>query len=113
LDLISRGIKNLKENNPLDCYEILLELSESFSIANENIINHYKIEKLIDELINLFDKNCTAEILVQALICLNYILDINPNLGRALKNNGVEKLILQVQNFEYIDLSENAIKVKK
>ena len=110
-DIISRGIKQLKNNKPHDCYDILLELSESFSIANESVINHYKIEKLINELINLFDKNCSAEILVQSLICLNYILDINPILARVLKNNGVEKLILQVQNFEYIDLSENAIKV--
>jgi len=38
-------------------------------------------------------------------------LDINPNFARYLKEDGIKKIITQIQNIEYIDLAENAIKV--
>ncbi len=38
-------------------------------------------------------------------------MDINPNFARYLKEDGIKKIITQIQNIEYIDLAENAIKV--
>jgi hypothetical protein len=50
-------------------------------------------------------------ILVSALTCLNYILDLNARLTSSiLKSGGVKKIVNMTQNIEYIDCAENAIK---
>ena len=46
------------------------------------------------------------------MICINYILDINPAFtSLIIKSGGLNKIIELTTNIEYIDCAENAIKV--
>lgn len=67
-DIIEKGISNLVENDPNDTLMGLIELSDSLSIAHENIANHNNIYKLMNELIKLFDsESVLPEILSKRL----------------------------------------------
>ena len=46
------------------------------------------------------------------MICINYILDLNPAFtSTIIKSGGLNKIIEMTQNIEFIDCAENAIKV--
>jgi len=55
-NFIQRGINNLVENEPNETLMGLVELSDSLSIASENIATNNNINKLMFELTKLFDK---------------------------------------------------------
>jgi len=59
-DIIEKGINNLIENDPNETLMGLIELSDSLSIATENIGSNPNICKLMVELIKLFDKECVV-----------------------------------------------------
>lgn len=62
-DIIERGINNLIENDPNESLMGLIELSNSLSLASDSILSNSKLDKLMIELINLFDKCCLPEVL--------------------------------------------------
>ena len=75
-DIIEKGINNLLNNDPNDCLGGLIELSDSLSIASDSISSNYNVEKLIKELVKLFDKTCVHEILSKLFFLQFFLLEI-------------------------------------
>jgi len=51
--------------------------------------------------------------LVYSINCINYLLDINISFSSTIViNGGIQTLIDQTKNIEFIDVAENSIKVE-
>lgn len=71
-------------------------LSISFTTPELNVCNFYLLMKL-----------------VYSIYCINYLLDINISFSSTIViNGGIQTLIDQTKNIEFIDVAENSIKVR-
>ena len=51
---------------------------------------------------------------MHACICINHILDITPSsVGSLVDNNGVQTICSMMNDFDFIDVAENSIKILK
>lgn len=128
-EFIKRALDGIKSDDEMQVLNSLCDLSSELSMASDAVADDSNCQVLIKELIGLFDKfyglpdisskiflfknnsHVKFSILVSALTCINYLLDLNPRYtSTIIKWHGLGKIVNMTQNIEYIDCAENAIK---
>ena len=111
-EFIKIAIDNLNTEDDMQILNSLYELSSNLSIAYDSIGEDSNCLVLLKHLLFQLDKCYTfPEIAITSMICINYLLDINPRFTSCIvKQNGIKSIINLTQNIEFIDLAESSIK---
>ena len=112
IEFLKKALDEFSSDDDMIILNGLYELSSNLSLANDSIVEDPNCLNIIKELIKQLDKVFyLPEIAITSVLCINYLLDINPRYHSVvIKNGGIPKILVLTQNIEYIDLAENAIK---
>ena len=98
--------------NPNLAFEIIIELANELSIAQDYLSEEFDLADLSSELFKIVDKMCfSPDFVIHSLQSILHVLDITRNVLTSLTNENVLSLIKMMTNIEYIDIAEYAIKV--
>ena len=105
-------LEALKSEDEMDVLINLQELNRDLLVATDQIAEDINCQHLIKQLVDLFNKFYLPDITMNAIICLNALLDINPMFtSTIIKYGGIPKILETMSsNIEYIDIAESAIK---
>lgn len=105
-------LDSLKSEDEMEVLLNLQELNRDLLVATDQIAEDINCQHLIKQLIDLFNKFFLPDITLNAIICMNALLDINPMFTTTIiKHGGIPKILdTMSQNIEYIDIAECAIK---
>ena len=117
---------DLQSDDECKVLEAVSRLTAGLSIAQSDEIGGSQLEVLIPELLSCLSReeipdimgnskfyvaSVLISILVQASLSIVHILDLVPqSAGLLIISGGVQILCQKLQNFEYIDVAENAIR---
>ena len=109
---IDMRLESLRSDDEMEVLLNLQELNRDLLVATDQIAEDLNCQHLIKQLIELLTKFFLPDITLNAIICLNALLDINPMFTTTIiKNGGIPKILETMsQNIEYIDIAESAIK---
>ena len=109
---IDMRLESLRSDDEMEVLLNLQELNRDLLVATDQIAEDINCQHLIKQLIELLTKFFLPDITLNAIICLNALLDINPMFTTTIiKNGGIPKILETMsQNIEYIDIAESAIK---
>lgn len=102
----------LKSEDEMEVLLNLQELNRDLLVATDQLAEDINCQHLIKQLVELLNKFYLPDITMNAIICLNALLDINPMFtSTIIKYGGIIKILETMsQNIEYIDIAESAIK---
>lgn len=119
---------DLKSGDDIKILDAVSQLSTELSMLQEENLGGFQLDFLIPELVKCLQKEAIPEIMRSVLACIStyrkpqiflvyagisitQILDIAPQASTILVNSGgIEMLCLKMQNFEYVDVAENAVR---
>jgi len=104
-------LNDLQSDNEMVVLNGLVQLASDLSMVQEDTIDRFQLSSLIPALIDCLRRESMADIMLHAAICLHHIMDtLPPSAGLVVKLGGVAPLVEKLQNLEYIDIAEHALR---
>jgi E3 ubiquitin-protein ligase TRIP12 len=113
-------LEELQSGDEMRIYSAILELSQTLSLAQENTMNSFSIDAYVEAINTIINSptysDISSEITFHSILSLINIMDIFPNAVNTIINktneNGsvIGALSEKIQNLQYIDVAEKAIK---
>ena len=106
-------LADLRSGDTVRTLNATIELNSELSMAQDNLTAHMRVEDFIGPLVDCLHNDEMPDILVYANMCILNLLDLNPTFCVQLVQHGaVDVLALKIQSIDFIDVAENALKVR-
>lgn len=102
----------LDNSDDLNILQILNQLAIELAILQEELLAAMPLDQLVCGLVSCVQRDHFPDIVLQAISCLMTLIDILPSLSSLLiSRGGITVLSTRLQNFEFIDIAEQSIKL--
>lgn len=101
----------IKHNDYNSLLSSLRKLANELTMSNDEQLSILPVDLLVDSMVNSLNLLENPEIALQAIICINYLLESNHSAVIAFVKAGtIGQLTSKVMNIDYIDVAEFAVK---
>ena len=110
LPTIEKFFQSIESGDEPEIVQSLAFLSSEFSMVEEQILATQPLDKVLNLLLRCLNSG-NSEVLLQSMTCITLILDTLPELSEIVVHYGGIQLICEkMNNFGFIDLSEQAVR---